>query len=221
MVTVYAFGACMKLVDDEALLLQFRAGDRTAYRELVRRYQQKVYGIAYGMLHNADDAMDVTQEAFIKVHRHADTFKGSSSFYTWIYRITINACIDHLRRNKRAAAVEFDETIGMDEDEAVDIMPSTSDQNPLRNLERKELRGQIEKALATLSPAHRAVILMREVEGLSYQEIADITEISIGTVMSRLFHARRRMQAALLSVMGGEIPVPRGTLRTATASDEP
>ncbi len=192
--------------DDRALIMQAKAGDQQAFRELVGRYQQKVYGISFGMLHNADDAMDVSQEAFIKVHRYLDNFKGTSSFYTWLYRITVNLCIDHIRKHKKATVLDFDEAIGHDEDTPNEIVPSTLGMNPGRNLDRKELRGLINKALETLSPAHRAVILMREVEGLSYKEIADVLEISIGTVMSRLFHARRRMQAALVDVMGADLP---------------
>lgn len=143
--------------------------------------------------------MDVTQEAFIKVHRYLDNFKGSSSFYTWLYRITVNLCIDHLRKRKKGHQVEFDEALDHDEAQGGDLLPSTMDMDPGRNLDRRELRERIEQALDTLSPNHRAVILMREVEGLSYKEIAKVMEISIGTVMSRLFHARKRMQAALLS----------------------
>ena len=189
----------MQNADDQTLILQCRAGDSSAFRELVRRYQQKAYGIAYSMLRDSDDAMDVTQEAFIKVHRYLDNFKGSSSFYTWLYRITVNLCIDHLRKRKKGHQVEFDEALDHDEAQGGDLLPSTMDMDPGRNLDRRELRERIEQALDTLSPNHRAVILMREVEGLSYKEIAKVMEISIGTVMSRLFHARKRMQAALLS----------------------
>ena len=192
--------------DDRALILQARAGDQRAFRELVRRYQQRVYGIAFGMLRNADDAMDVTQESFIKVHRYLDNFKGTSSFYTWLYRITVNLCIDHMRKHKKATVLDFDEAIAHDEETPDEIVPSTTGMNPAKNLDRQEMRKMIDEALDTLSPAHRAVILMREVQGLSYKEIADVTEISIGTVMSRLFHARRRMQVALVDVMGADLP---------------
>ncbi len=192
--------------DDRALIQRARAGDQQAFRELVRRYQQKVYGISFGMLHNSDDAMDVAQETFIKVHRYLDNFKGTSSFYTWLYRITVNLCIDHMRKHKKAQVLDFDEAIGHDEDTPNEIVPSTLGMNPARNLDQAEMREMIDKALETLSPAHRAVILMREVEGLSYKEIAEVLEISIGTVMSRLFHARRRMQAALMEVMGEDLP---------------
>ena len=118
----------------------------------------------------------------------------------------MNLCIDHMRKHKKAQVLDFDEAIGHDEDTPNEIVPSTLGMNPARNLDQAEMREMIDKALETLSPAHRAVILMREVEGLSYKEIAEVLEISIGTVMSRLFHARRRMQAALMEVMGEDLP---------------
>ncbi len=194
----------MQLVDDQTLILQCRAGDQAAFRELVKRYQQKAYGIAFSMLRDADDAMDVTQEAFIKVHRYLDNFKGSSSFYTWLYRITVNLCIDHIRKNKKAQTVEYEDAMDHDEGQGGELLPSTMDMDPARNLDRRELREMIDRALERLSPTHRAVILMREVEGLSYKEMAEVMEVSMGTIMSRLFHARRRMQAALLEDMERE-----------------
>ena len=194
----------MRLADDQTLILQCRAGDPAAFRELVRRYQQKAYGIAYSMLRDSDDAMDVTQEAFIKVHRYLDNFKGSSSFYTWLYRITVNLCIDHIRKHKKVQAVDYDDTMEHDDAQGSELLPATMDMDPGRNLDRRELREMIEQALDTLSPNHRAVILMREVEGLSYKEMAEVMEVSMGTIMSRLFHARKRMQVALVELLGSE-----------------
>ena len=208
--TVYLGECIMQHTDDQALIVQCRAGDQNAFRELVSRYQRKVYGIAFGMVHNADDAMDVTQEAFIRVHKYLDRFKGTSSFYTWIYRITVNLCIDHLRKRGKSQTVDYDDAIAHDEDSEVALLPSTLHMRPDRNLDRRELGEIIDKALKTLSPAHRAVILMREVEGLSYKEMAEAMQVSTGTIMSRLFHARRRMQVALLDLMDGPPPGGRG-----------
>ncbi len=206
----------MHLVDDQTLILQCRAGDQAAFRELVKRYQQKAYGIAFSMLRDSDDAMDVTQEAFIKVHRYLDNFKGSSSFYTWLYRITVNLCIDHIRKNKKAQTVDYDDAMDHDEAQGGELLPSTLEMDPARNLDRRELREMIDRALETLSPTHRAVILMREVEGLSYREMSEVMEVSMGTIMSRLFHARRRMQAALLEDMDSEEGKDKGDV-----ADEP
>ena len=143
--------------------------------------------------------MDVTQEVFIKVHRHIDRFQGSSSFYTWLYRIVVNVCIDQVRKSSRSNAVDFDDSLDHGEG-AVQTggqIAATPIRDPGAELGRKELQGEIAKALDRLSEKHRQVILLREFEGLSYKEIAEILEISVGTVMSRLHHARQNMQGSL------------------------
>ena len=190
-------------LDDQALISRCRAGDQGAFRELVTRYQRRIYGIAHGMVHNAEDAMDITQEVFIRVHSYLDHFKGTSSFYTWMYRIAFNLCIDHLRRGGKIQMVDYDDSVGHDHSEdASELVPNTSDMNPGKVLARKEMSAMINAALQTLSPTHRAVLLMREVEGLSYSEMAEVMQCNKGTIMSRLFHARRRMLEALLARMG-------------------
>lgn len=187
--------------DDRRLIVQARAGDDDAFRQLVERYQRKAYSVAYGMLHDRDDAMDVVQEAFVKVHKYLDRFEGTSGFYTWLYRIVVNACIDHLRKAGKARAVEYDDTRAADAGTTDELLPSTFEADPDRSLARKEIREKVDVALQRLSPIHRAVILMREIEGLSYAEMAAAMECSMGTIMSRLFHARRRMQAALIELL--------------------
>ena len=190
---------------DQELVSRYRQGDQQAFELLVKRYQRKVYSLAFGIVHNADDAMDVSQEAFVKVHRYIDKFQGSASFYTWLYRIVVNLCIDHLRRAGRAQSVEYDDAIdraGVLSAEA--IVPSRLGTNPGTNLQNKELLQVIQAGLDQLSPNHRAVIVMREVEGLSYKEMAKIMRCSKGTIMSRLFHARRRLQAYLRQALNEE-----------------
>lgn len=194
-------GPATSVADDRTLVARARAGDETAFRELVQRYQRRVYGVAFGMLHNAEDAMDVTQDAFIRVHRYLERFEGSSSFFTWLYRITVNLCIDHLRKEGKAQTVDYDDSIAHQNPDAGQLRPWSLEMNPGRELDRSELRELIARALESLSPNHRAVILMREVEGLSYAEMAKVMRCSKGTIMSRLFHARRRMQAALVEAM--------------------
>jgi RNA polymerase sigma-70 factor (ECF subfamily) len=191
-------------LDDDALIVRCRSGEQAAFRELVERYQSRVYGIAVGMVHSPEDAMDITQEVFIRVHQHLRRFKGSSSFYTWLYRIVFNLCIDHLRREAKSnQTVDYDDALDHDfGEEASDLLPSTWDMNPAKALDRKELAEMIGSALTTLSPNHRAVLLMREVEGLSYSQMAEVMQCNKGTIMSRLFHARRRMQDALMALMG-------------------
>lgn len=181
-----------------------RNGDRQAFQTLVERYQRRVYGVCYGIVRNPDDAMDLVQDTFVKVFRNLERFEGSSSFYTWVYRIARNVCIDHIRKSQRHRTVDYDDTIGRDEDsdDGGMLMPDRLGINPAKLLGRKELLEKIEDALQKLSPVHREIIVLREVQGLSYQEIADCMDVSIGTVMSRLHHARRNLQKTLEEYVG-------------------
>jgi RNA polymerase sigma-70 factor (ECF subfamily) len=191
---------------DLELVSRYRDGDQRAFELLVKRYQRKVFSLAYGIVHNPEDAMDVAQEAFVKVHRYIDKFQGSASFYTWLYRIVVNLCIDHLRRAGRSYSVEYDDAIDRSQGvlAASDIVPSRMGTDPRQGLKDKETLKHIRDGLAQLSANHRAVIVMRELEGLSYKEMAKIMECSKGTIMSRLFHARKRLQAYLLKVLNEE-----------------
>jgi RNA polymerase sigma-70 factor (ECF subfamily) len=182
--------------DDHELVEQARRGSQPAFRALVERHQRKVFAMALAMLKDADAARDVVQDAFIKVHQHLGDFHGQSGFYTWLYRIAMNLCIDRTRRSKRFAHVEFDDT-QVHEGAEFEVAPHRLGFDPAQALTDKEIRERVLAALEELSPNHRAVIVMREVEGLSYKEIADAMGCSQGTVMSRLFHARRRMQELL------------------------
>ncbi len=182
---------------DAHLVAAARQGDADAFRELVRRHQRKAYAVALGIVRDPDDARDVCQDAFLKVHEKLDTFDGDAQFFTWLYRIIANLAIDHLRRRRRAR-VEFDETIACDSaEDATGVSPLRLGFDPARALSDRELRERMLAALDQLTPAHRAVLVMREVDGLSYQEMADAVGCSIGTIMSRLFHARKRMQVLL------------------------
>jgi RNA polymerase sigma-70 factor (ECF subfamily) len=189
---------------DRALVAKAKAGDRAAFATLLRRYERRVYSVASAMLRNPDDAKDVCQDAFWKAHNALASFDGDAQFFTWMYRITVNLSIDYLRK-RRGEKVEFDDARGPDEAaDPTGISPRRLGMDPGRALEDRELGAQLERALATLTPAHRAVLVLREVEGLSYQEMADVVGCSIGTIMSRLFHARKKMQASLLAQRGGE-----------------
>ncbi len=171
-------------------------GELRAYELLVNRYRQRVYGLAYGMLRNEQDATDVAQEAFVRAWQGIRKFQKNASFYTWIYRITTNLCIDFVRKRDRQPTTPFEETIDPDTDADVAEPPST---NPLptQEMERKELRERIDTALRELSADHRVVIQLREFEGLEYAEIAKAVGCSIGTVMSRLHYARKHLQKLL------------------------
>ncbi len=186
--------------DDHELVEACRSGDRRAFQILYERYERKVYSVAYGFLRSQEDALDVVQEAFIKVYRYLPNFEGQSSFYTWLYRIVANLCIDHLRRNTRKKDVEFDDRLrhdGEQESAPSDLLPPSALGNPSDAVENKEILSAVEASLHHLSDKHRAVIVMRELQGLSYADMAKAMNCSKGTIMSRLFHARRNMQKLL------------------------
>jgi RNA polymerase sigma-70 factor, ECF subfamily len=187
-------------VDDHDLVVAARQGDRDAFRTLFERYHRRAYALAFGVLRHQDDALDIVQDAFIKAHKYLDKFEGNSSFYTWLYRIVMNLAIDHLRKHRRIKPVELDEASAA---EAVDdsLLPRILGGNPGRALLDKEIRKRIDGALDELSENHRAVLVMRELEGLSYEEMAQTMGCSKGTIMSRLFHARRNMQKRLLDLI--------------------
>jgi RNA polymerase sigma-70 factor, ECF subfamily len=197
--------------DDLTLVRRARSGDQRAFGLLVERYQKKVYAVALGMVKDAEEAMDVSQEAFVKVHRYLDRFKGDSSFYTWLYRITTNTCIDVLRRRgvNSSDSVEYDDTVEMDIAEAnLGLLSSQLDASPSRSLLRRELGEKLEEALAQLPEKHRAILLLRELEGMSYEDLSRTLEIPKGTVMSRLFHARTKVQKLLADYLSDEGGAP-------------
>ncbi len=185
-------------VDDRELVAKAQAGDRTAFKTLFERYHRRAYSLALGVVKNPDDALDVVQDAFIKAHRYLDKFEGQASFYTWLYRIVMNLAIDHLRKHQRQRPVDFDDaTVGEEGGPGDALLPRILGGNPGRALVDKEIRERISAALAELSDNHRAVLVMRELDGLSYEEMAQAMGCSKGTIMSRLFHARRNMQLQL------------------------
>jgi len=184
-----------KSLDDNALVKRAKKGDRQAFEELVVRHSEKVYARAYSMMRNEDEALDLSQEAWVRGWQRLKQFQGDSSFATWITRIVINQCLDHMRKVKRhptESIEELDEEIGGVERQMPVVTP-----NPTEGLERAELRAKIDEALDQLSPAHRAVLILHEFEELEYKEIAKRVGCSIGTVMSRLFYARRKLAGLL------------------------
>jgi len=188
------------LSPDGKLVARARQGDRDAYRVLVERYQRRVFHLAYSLVRNPDDAADVSQEVFVKVYLRLDTFKGESNFATWLFRITSNLASDLIRRRGTSAPVAFEEdaaeTVEGSELHGSGIAAQL-EASPQRHTLRRELGEKLEEALAKLPEKHRAILLLREVEGLSYEEIAEALQVPPGTVMSRLFHARAKMQKLL------------------------
>ena len=186
--------------DDLTLVKRVKTGDQRAFKLLVERYQRKIYAVALGMVKDKEEALDISQEAFVKVYKYLDHFKGDSSFYTWLYRITVNICIDALRKKQalRGEQVELDEAVKMDTAEAnIGALGSRLGTNPQKSALRKELAEKIQQALETVPEKHRAILLLREVEGMSYEDLSRTLQIPKGTVMSRLFHARTKVQKIL------------------------
>lgn len=193
--------------DDHDLVQRVQAGDSAAFRALFDKYHRRAFAVAMGVVKNEDDALDAVQETFVKVHRSIHKFEGSSSFYTWLYRIVMNVSIDHVRRTSRRKNLDFDErTLHEGSEVAGDgaLVPTVTDANPGKAILRRELGSALQSALQELPEHHRAVIVLREIEGMSYEEMAEALDVPKGTIMSRLFHARKKMQTALAPYLSGE-----------------
>jgi len=188
---------------DVKLVKAAQKGDMVAFEELVARHRDKIYARAFSMLRNEEEATDLSQEAWVKAWQRLVQFQGEASFVTWMTRICINLCLDQLRKQKRVrtdSIEQMEEEVGGVERQMPIITP-----NPTERLERGELRQRIDKALGQLSYEHRTVLILHEFEELEYKEIAKRMECSIGTVMSRLFYARRKMAALLAGLKREEL----------------
>ena len=186
-----------KELSDWELVRRCKEDDREAFHELVERYQHRAVRIALGMLHDPDDAQEVAQEAFTKVFTSIKSFKEEASFYTWLYRIVYNLSIDRKRQKSRQPQPEYKSDLGDNETDPIELLPAETKTDPYERTSDKELGARIQGALEELTPAHKAVILLRIVEGLPYEEISHILQCSRGTVMSRLHYARKRLQTIL------------------------
>ena len=184
--------------DDLALIARARAGEAEAFRALVVRYQRKVYAVALGIVQDRDLAWDVAQESFVRVHAHLSEFKGDSSFSTWVLKIASHLAIDALRKERTKDKEELDEVRPGDLALGGEgLMATALGDDPLKSALRRELADRMGEALSQLPEKHRTILVLRELEGLSYEELASRLGLHKGTVMSRLFHARRKMQALL------------------------
>lgn len=181
---------------EQELVLRAKAGDDEAFAQLMQDNEKRIYNLTLRMTGNPDDAMDLAQEAFLNAWRGLKFFKGDSTFSTWVYRLASNACIDHLRRKKRRQDIDLPMPMDEEDDRPPDI-PDDRFQ-PERELERQELRNAVCSGLEQLSDEHRQVLVMREINGLSYQEIADVLDLEAGTVKSRIARARNSLRKILL-----------------------
>lgn len=188
---------------DEQLVKAAKRGNTAAFEELVARHRDKIYARAFSMMRNEDEAVDVSQEAWVKSWQRLKQFQGDSSFGTWMTRIVINLCLDQLRKRKRQRAESIEE---MDEESGgVERQMAVVTVNPTERLERGELRKKIDQALGQLSHEHRTVLVLHEFEEMEYKQIAKTMDCSIGTVMSRLFYARRKMAVLLANLKTEEL----------------
>ncbi len=186
--------------DDLELVARSQAGDTSAFSELVTRYRNRAYAMIYNMVRNEQDAWDLAQDGFLKAWKSISRFRGQSSFYTWLYRILMNVTIDAMRRKQIEGGTEFDDQIGLQNIAPGAATAPKSEMEPADRMSDKEIRQRIDEAIAKLSPEHRTAIVMREIDGLEYTEIAEQMGCSLGTVMSRLFYARKKLQALLKDV---------------------
>ena len=201
--SISASAASIESLDDSALVELTREGKREAFKVLVERYQKRAHSVALGILGSYEDAEDIAQEAFVKAYKNLDSFRGQSSFYTWLYRIIFNLSIDLSRKASRRSEFASDKTEILDAQTRDSVGSGaylSSTPAPDAVLRKREIREGIKKALSELSENHRAVIVLREIEGLSYAEMSDVLGCSQGTVMSRLHHARKRLQESLQAI---------------------
>ena len=173
-----------------------RDGDLEAYNELVKLYQGRIYATIYHMTANHEDANDLAQESFIKAFRALKSFRGGSSFYTWLYRIAVNKTINFLKQRKKRIQISLND-LDSNAEHDPDLVALISDKTPRREAELIELQKKLNAALLKLSESHRLVVVLHDVQGLSHDEIAKVMDCNIGTVRSRLFYARQQLQAWL------------------------
>jgi RNA polymerase sigma factor RpoE len=183
-------------ISDLILVRHAQREDVGAYDELVRRYQERIYATVYHMTSNHEDANDLVQETFIKAYRALKTFKGDSSFYTWVYRIAVNKTINFLKQRKNRLHMSLND-VDFNAENDPDLVALASEKTPRRDLNLAELQDKLNAAMLKLSEHHRMVVTLHDIQGLSHEEIGAIMDCNVGTVRSRLFYARQQLQAYL------------------------
>jgi RNA polymerase sigma factor RpoE len=181
---------------ERELVDRAQRGDLGAYDELVKRYQERIYATVYHMTSNHEDANDLAQESFVKAYQALKSFKGGSSFYTWLYRIAVNKTINFLKQRKNRQHMSLND-LDFNAEHNPDLVALISDKTPRRDAGLSELQEKLNAALLKLSDSHRLAVVLHDVQGLSHEEIAKVMHCNIGTVRSRLFYARQQLQALL------------------------
>lgn len=199
-----------------SIIREVQSGDVNAFEDIVREYEKNVYNIALRMTGDREDALDVSQEAFLKAYHALGNFRGESKFSVWLYRIVSNACLDFLRERKRRAEVSL--SVGDDEDESAEVEIRDDSLSPETLLERKLTREAVQRGLLSLPEDQRKILLLREIQGFSYEEIGRILSLESGTVKSRIFRARRKLCEFLAE--DGNISLPSSSRKTG-GGDEP
>ena len=182
--------------EEFVLVRSAQRGDLAAYDELVRRYQERIYATVYHMTSNHEDANDLAQDTFIKAFQALKSFKGGSSFYTWIYRIAVNKTINFLKQRKNRTHMSLND-LDFNAEHDPDLLALVSDKTPRREAHLAELQQKLNAAMQKLSEPHRLVVTLHDVQGLAHEEIAQIMDCNVGTVRSRLFYARQQLQATM------------------------
>jgi RNA polymerase sigma factor (sigma-70 family) len=185
---------------DLSLVKRAQGGDLEAYDALVRRYQERIYGTIYHMTSNHEDANDLAQESFIKAFQALRSFKGDSSFFTWVYRIAVNRTINFLKQRKNRVQMSLND-LDYNAENDPDLVALISHKTPRRDLSLVELQEKLNAAMQKLSDEHRLVVNLHDIQGLSHEEISKIMDCNIGTVRSRLFYARQQLQAYLMDYL--------------------
>ena len=181
------------------LIRRAKQGDMLAFEELILQHEKIVYNVALRMMNHSEDARDISQEVFLKAYRNLANFDERSAFSTWLYRITHNTCIDEMRKRKGKQSYSLEEELE-NEDGSMQRQIADEGDTPEESLLREEQKSEILQALDTLSEEHKAAIILRDVKGLSYEEISEILELSLGTVKSRISRARNQLKTEILKM---------------------
>lgn len=188
----------MKYLFDKDLIVKAKNGHIESFEKLIEEYQTKVYNISLKMLKNEQDAFDASQDALLKAYKYIANFKGNSSFATWLYKITVNTCLDYINKSKKYKSnISLEQTISQKDNETP-IQFEDKKQNVMGKVLENERQKVLYEALDKLNPIQKEMIILRDIEGFSYEEIAKITDLNIGTVKSKISRARLKLKEILL-----------------------